>query len=73
MCHGSDGRGTGDLVERLSLEMPDFTDAKWQSKWSDGAFFYVVSTGHGEMPGQGKRFQEERMWHLVNYVRTFAK
>ncbi len=57
MCHGADGAGTGDLVERLSLDMPDFTDSKWQSGWTDGSLFYVVSNGHGEMPGQAKRFR----------------
>jgi len=72
MCHGADGRGTGDLVERLALEIPDFTDAKMQAQWTDGAFFYVVNTGHGEMPGQQARLKDEMKWDLVNYVRTFS-
>jgi len=73
MCHGADGRGTGDLVERLKLDIPDFTDAAWQKEWTDGGFFYVVDNGHGHMPGQQGRFEDDLKWHLVNYVRTFAR
>ena len=72
MCHGADGRGTGDLVERLALVIPDFSDVKVQASWTDGAFYYVVNSGHGGMPGQKDRFDDERKWDLVNYVRTFA-
>lgn len=73
MCHGADGRGTGDLVERLSLVIPDFTNGDWHKQWTDGALFYVVSKGHGDMPGQKDRFDEKRKWDLVSYVRTFSK
>jgi len=72
MCHGADGRGTGDLVERLSLTMPDFTDPEMQKKWTDGAMFYVINAGHGAMPGQKDRFDPEIKWGMVNYVRSFA-
>ena len=71
MCHGADGAGTGDLVPRLELDIPDFTNTTWHGEWSDGALFYVLSKGHGAMPGQAKRFDEELRWDLVNYVRTF--
>jgi mono/diheme cytochrome c family protein len=72
MCHGADGRGTGDLVERLQLKIPDFTDSKMQAKWTDGALFYVVTKGHGKMPGQEGRFDDKRNWDLVNCVRSFG-
>ena len=72
MCHGADGRGTGDLVDRLSLEIPDFTDPLMQAKWSDGAMFYLINKGHGVMPSQTDRFDDEIKWGLVNYVRSFA-
>ena len=71
MCHGKDGKGTGDLVERLKLPMPDFTDAEMQKQWTDGALFYVLTEGHGRMPSQGDRFQERTKWDLINFVRSF--
>jgi len=73
MCHGADGRGTGDLVERLQLKIPDFTDSEMQAMWTDGALFYVVTKGHGKMPGQEGRFDDKRNWDLVNCVRSFAR
>ncbi len=77
MCHGSEGRGDGDLVGRLKLRVPDFTDAEWQTEWSDGAMFYVLSEGHGRMPAQkqrdgAQRFDETTRWHLVNYIRSLG-
>ena len=72
MCHGVDGRGTGDLVERLQLEIPDFTDREMQAEWTDGAMFYLINEGHGAMPGQKKRFDDEIKWGMVNHVRSFA-
>lgn len=78
MCHGSEGRGNGDLVERLKLTVPDFTDKEWQESWSDGALFYVLSEGHGRMPAQKKRdssqrFNEATRWHLVNHIRSLGR
>ncbi len=73
MCHGHDGKGKGDLVSRLKLEPPDFTDKAMQEAWSDGALFYVLTEGHGRMPGQGDRFKDEVKWDLINYVRSFLQ
>lgn len=71
MCHGSDGDGRGELVERFGYETPDFTDAEFQSQRSDGELFYVLTHGHGKMRGQGGRLDDTTRWNLVNYVRTF--
>lgn len=70
MCHGKDGRGTGDLVERLKLKMPDFTLPTWQTSRTDGELFYIITKGHGEMPGQKDRFKDEIKWGMINHVRS---
>ena len=31
---------------------------------------FILSKGHGSMPGQDGRFDEKTRWDLVNYVRT---
>ena len=69
MCHGKSGAGDGDLVGRLSLQMPDFTDAASIAKRTDGELFYILTEGHGSMPDKS-RFDERTRWDLVNYVRT---
>lgn len=73
MCHGASGDGTGDLVERLKLDMPDLTDAAAMTKRTDGDLFYILDVGHKRMPSQGKRLQEDGRWKIVSYVRTLAK
>jgi mono/diheme cytochrome c family protein len=74
MCHGAEGRGDGDLVERLKLvTIPDFADQEFQDKWTDGAMYYVIQSGHGAMPSQKERFDAEIKWGMVNYVRSLGK
>ena len=70
MCHGANGDGTGDLVERLKLEMPDLTDSAAMAKRTDGDLFYILSAGHQRMPSQGERLEVNSRWNIVNYVRT---
>jgi len=73
MCHGTTGDGKGDLAERFEYEMPDFTSSQVQADWTDGAWFYVLTHGHGKMSGEGDRLEEETRWDLVNYVRSLGK
>lgn len=72
MCHGEGGRGDGDLAAEMNLKMPNFTDAETQKKRTDGELFYILSKGHGEMPGQGTRMRGENKWSIINYLRTLA-
>ena len=73
MCHGAAGDGSGDLVERLGLVMPDFTDPRSASARTDGELFYILKNGHGRMPGQDDRMRESTLWDIVNYIRTLPK
>ena len=70
MCHGAQGRGDGTLAGRLKLKMPDFGDSAHQRVRSDGELFYVLTNGHGRMPGEGERLPENSRWDLINFVRT---
>jgi len=72
LCHGEKGDGKGDLAADMKLTMPDFTAAEWKKKRTDGELFYIMSTGHGGMPGQGDRLREVQRWHLVNFLRTLG-
>jgi mono/diheme cytochrome c family protein len=71
MCHGMKGDGKGDLVERLKLKMPDFTDAAKQQRRTDGELFYILTQGHGEMPGE-TRLEPREKWDMINYIRALA-
>ena len=72
MCHGTRGDGQGDLVERLRLTMPDFTSVETQAGRTDGELFYILSKGHGSMPGQEGRLKAEERWSMIRYIRTLV-
>ncbi|UCF68802.1 MAG: cytochrome c [Acidobacteriota bacterium] len=71
MCHGEAGDGTGDLVARLDLQMPDLTEAQLQEARSDGEWYFVIAFGHGRMPGdESSKFTDKWKWDLVNHMRA---
>jgi len=73
MCHGADGGGKGDLAADMKAPLLDYRDPKALKDKTDGELAYVIKNGKGEMPAEGDRAQGERLWDLVNYVRSLAK
>jgi mono/diheme cytochrome c family protein len=73
MCHGPRGDGKGDLVGRLHLKMPDLTDPGVQKRRTDGEWFYILTVGHGDMPGEGDRMPDDWKWDLVTHLRTLVR
>lgn len=73
MCHGELGDGKGDLVSSMDLKLKDWRDPASLADMTDGQMFDVISKGKGKMPGEGERVPTERVWNLVNYVRSFSK
>ncbi len=72
-CHGDDGAGTGDLAKKMKAKMPDFRNADSLQGRTDGAIFYIIVSGKGEMEGEGPRLKPEDTWNLVNYIRSISK
>jgi len=72
-CHGANGDGKGERADRLSIAPADLGDAHAMSLRTDGELFWTISQGHKPMPAFRGTMTEERRWHLVDYVRTFAK
>jgi mono/diheme cytochrome c family protein len=72
-CHGPNGDGRGERAERLSIAPADFRDAHALGLRTDGELFWIISEGHKPMPGFRGTMSEEQRWHLVDYVRAFAR
>jgi mono/diheme cytochrome c family protein len=73
MCHGKDGDGKGDMASDFK-SVTDFTKPESLKGRSDGDLFYITRNGKGQdMPPEGDRAKDDDIWHLVNYVRSFAK
>ena len=72
-CHGKAGLGDGSKAAQLDTTPPDFSKAAVQGQ-SDGALFFKTSEGRGDMPSFKKKIpDQEDIWNLVNYMRSFKK
>ena len=72
-CHGKSGKGDGTKAAQLKTHPGDFTEASFQSE-PDGAHFYRIVEGRDDMPSFKKKLpDEEDIWNVINYVRTFKK
>jgi mono/diheme cytochrome c family protein len=67
-CHGIDGRGVWDIPD-----VPNFTNARWQSSRSDGQLARAILEGRGAvMPPWRGTLSLEEAWAMARYVRTFV-
>lgn len=73
MCHGTKGDGKGDLAVSLAWAVPDFTSADARATRTDGELYFIITLGHGHMPGQGDRLRPAQKWNLTNFIRSLAK
>lgn len=70
-CHGKAGKGDGPGAKDLEQKPPSLRLDEFQAQ-SDGALFWKITRGRGEMPSYRKSLGDEQRWHVVNYLRTFA-
>ncbi|HUZ58696.1 MAG TPA: c-type cytochrome [Hanamia sp.] len=71
-CHGKNGEGNGPAAAGLQIKPADHTSEKVQQQ-TDGALYWMISTGHAPMPPYQKTLTDNQRWELVNYIRTLAK
>ena len=72
-CHGEEGRGDGLAAANLDPQPSDFR-VEHVKELSDGELFYIITYGIEGSAMQARGFfDEERRWHLVNYLRTFQE
>src|SRR5438128_2358019 len=73
MCHGATGDGKGEMVESMGLTMKDWRDSAALNAMSDAEIFEIITKGKGKMTGEGDRLPPDKVWSMVNYVRSLAK
>lgn len=68
-CHGVGGQGDGPLAKDLKTRPANlFTMAP---SHSDGDFRFKIAKGRGEMPGWEEVLDDEQIWKIVHYLKTF--
>jgi len=71
-CHGKTGLGDGPKARGLETFPGNFSEANFQSQ-TDGDLFFKVKIGREEMPKYEGKIDDEGIWQIVNYMRTFKK
>lgn len=72
-CHGKMGLGDGSKAAQLKTDPGNFSKAAFQSQ-SDGSIFYKTLEGREDMPSFKKKIPDQNeIWSIVNYIRTFKK
>jgi mono/diheme cytochrome c family protein len=73
ICHGIDGQSQTPSGRWMYPRAADLTSKQVQS-YSDQELFWIINNGirFTGMPGFGKMETPERIWGLVNYVRTLS-
>lgn len=72
VCHGLTGIGDGAAAANLKPKPADHTTAAVQ-KQSDGAIFWKLTEGRGQMASYEDVYTEKERWALVNFIRTLNK
>lgn len=71
-CHGPGGDGEGVSMESLRTPPGDLTDKRRMKRYSDGALFWKISVGRGDMPPWQLVLDQEEIWHVINFIRRFS-
>ena len=71
VCHADDGRSQRPLGQWMYPRASDLTSKEVQS-YSDQELFWIIQNGirYTGMPAVGDVETPDRVWDLVNYVRT---
>ena len=71
-CHGRNGDGQGVEAEDLETATTDFTNSLFIEQ-TDGSMFWKISEGRKDMESFKKRLDEEEIWLVILYIKTFSE
>jgi mono/diheme cytochrome c family protein len=70
-CHGRLGDGQGVEAEDLESVTTDFTDPSFLEQ-TDGSMYWKIAEGRNDMESFKEKLNEEEIWLLVLYIKTFS-
>ena len=70
-CHGKKGRGDGAAGASFPIPPADFQSPEVKGQ-SDGALYWKLTTGRGNMTPYGDLLTDEQRWELVAYLRILS-
>lgn len=70
-CHGITGAGDGPNATALKKHPADLRSTMFQAQ-SNGALYWKITNGRGEMGAYEQILSREERWAVVHYLRTLA-
>jgi glucose/arabinose dehydrogenase len=70
-CHGQNGYGDGAAGGALGQQPANFHSGRVKRQ-TDGALFWKMSTGNGNMPPFKDALTEDQRWFLLSYIRKMG-
>ncbi|MCC7302614.1 MAG: c-type cytochrome [Bacteroidia bacterium] len=71
-CHGKGGKGDGPAAKALTTPPADHTSSAFQTQ-SDGAIFWKITKGRGQMSPYEKTYSKTQRWKLVLFIRSLSQ
>ena len=71
-CHGETGSGEGPAGAQLVIKPANFHDEK-VTKQTNGAIFWKITTGRGNMIAFKEVLKVDERWQLVAFIRKLSK
>lgn len=71
-CHGDTGYGDGPAGGSMGVRPANFHDQKVM-KQKDGALFWKLTNGKGNMPPFKEALTEDQRWQLIVFLRELGK
>ncbi|MBL0126669.1 MAG: cytochrome c [Flavobacteriales bacterium] len=69
VCHGMAGKGDGPNAAALKVHPADLGSRTVQAQ-TNGAIYWKITHGRGEMASYEQVISREQRWALVHYLRT---
>ena len=68
-----EGKGDGSMADLMDNPPRNLTCKKYMNKITDGELFWVIKEGivEGGMPSYN-HLSNEKIWQLIQYIRTFS-
>lgn len=70
-CHGKSGHGDGPDASSVDTKPADLAATRVQEQ-SDGALFWKITEGRGDMPDNRNALTDEERWTIIHYLRTLG-
>ena len=71
-CHGETGAGDGPAGAQLVIKPANFHNEK-VTKQTNGAIFWKITNGRGNMIAFKEVLKAEERWQLVSFIRKLSK